>query len=422
MTAEVRAEPETAPPSPSPPKSEQLFGRPPEHLPKLHPAPPSRKASTAISIEVIDLAKKSDRKAFLGMVKPIYAKDPNFIMPLWMERMQYLDPGHNPAFKDLEVHAMVAKKNGQLVGRITAHLDHAYDRIHETRAGWFGFFESIDDEEVAHGLFGAATAWLVNKGAKDCIGPMNFNTNGQCGLLVSNFDRPPVIEMTYNPPYYEKLIKSFGFEKAKDLYAWWIDVSAGLDNPKVARIAKVAERVKKREGVSLRTVRKADFEAEVALLFELYNKAWEKNWGFVPTEKAQFEQIAKDLKPFFREELALLVELNGKPVGFSLTLPDIYEVMPKNGRLIPFGWWKLLTGMKSIKHARLMVLGMLPEYRKRGLESLLFVETAIRAKQIGITSGEIGWTLEDNHLINRAIESMDGKLDRTYRLFGMELN
>ncbi|MBI4816017.1 MAG: N-acetyltransferase [Deltaproteobacteria bacterium] len=436
MTAEVPTEAPSDPkpdPKPGPkadpeadPKAEPvLIGKPPENLPKLGAGPATRRPrSAAVTVEEVDLRKTADRKLFLGMVEPIYRGDPNFIMPLWMERMAYLDPGHNPAFKDLEVRAMVAKKAGKVVGRITAHLDHAYDRIHETRAGWFGFFESIDDEAVAHALFDEATSWLVKKGAKDCIGPMNFNTNGQCGLLVSNFDRPAVIEMTYNPPYYEKLITSFGFAKAKDLYAWWIDISKGTENPKVARIAKVAERVRKREGVTLRTLRKSDFQAEVALLFELYNQAWEKNWGFVPTERAQFEQIAKDLKPIFREELALVVELNGKPVGFALTLPNVNEVMPKNGRLFPFGWVgvaKLALGLTTPKHARLMVLGMLPAYRKRGLESLLFLETALRAKAIGVDSGEISWTLEDNHLINRAIESMDGKLDRTYRLFGLDL-
>ena len=227
--------------------------------------------------------------------------------------------------------------------------------------------------------------------------------------------------MTYNPAYYEELIESFGFGRAKDLLAFWIDVTAGIDNPKIARIAKVADRVKKRAGVSLRHADMKRFDQEVATLFTIYNEAWQKNWGFVPIAREAFQDIADDLKQIIREELVLFVEVDGKPVAFAVTVPDVNEVMPKNGRLFPFGWLKILRGLKKIRHGRLMVLGVAPKYRRRGLEAMLFVESGLPAKAIGFHGGEIGWTLEDNALINLAVESMGGKLDRRYRLFGLDL-
>lgn len=404
--------------------AEHPFGAPPKDLPPLLPAPPTRvTGSSGVRIEVIDLAKKSDRKRFLDVNAQIYAGDPNYIEPLRMERMHFLDPKKNPGIRSIEIHALIAHKNGKPAGRITAHIDRGYDRYHDTKAGWFGFFESIDDVAVAHALLDEACRWVKDRGATEIIGPMNFNTNGQCGLLVKNFDRPAMIEMTYNPPYYESLITSYGFAKAKDLYAWWIDVSQGTDNERVARISRIAERVKKREGITIRHIDVGDFHAEVERLFTLYNEAWQKNWGFVPLERDEFEEIAKALKPIVRKELLFLVEVQGRPVGFSVSLPNVNEIVPKNGRLFPFGWLKLLIGLKrfDIKHARLFTLGVIPEYRKRGLETMMFVETALRARELGIKSGEIGWTLEDNWLINRSIEAMDGKLDRIYRLFGLTL-
>ena len=187
-------------------------------------------------------------------------------------------------------------------------------------------------------------------------------------------------------------------------------------------MARIAERIKKREGVTVRGLNLKDVEGERKRLFELYVKAWEKNWGFVPVDPAEFEWLTKDLLEIVIPELVIFVELEGKVVGFCSTIPNVQEVMPKDGKIFPFGWWKLLTGMKKIKSARLYTLGMLPEFRKRGLESLMFSETVVRAQAVGIINGEIGWTLEDNDLINRAIESMDGRVDRRYRILGLKLS
>lgn len=420
------ATPETNAPSQSAdpvekPTEEHPFGKPPTELPAWEPGPATRSRSPgAVTLEVIDLAKKSDRVRFIDMIHPLYAGDPHFIAPLRMQQLHFLDTGKNVSLSQLEVHAVLAYREGRCVGRITGHIDRAYDDYHHTKAGWFGFFECIDDTQVAHALLDEALRWVKSRGATEIIGPMNFTTNHQCGLLVENFDRPPVIEMTYNPAYYGRLLESYGLAKAKDLYAWWIDVSKGLDDPNIKRFYNIAEKVKKRSGLTIRGANMKEFEKEVGTIFTIYNQAWQRNWGFVPVNEAEFKMIAKDLKQIINPSLVLIVEdRDGKPAGFSVTLPDVNALMPKNGRLFPFGWWKLATGMKSVKTGRLFTLGVVPAYRKRGVEALLCVETALRGKEVGLSGGEIGWTLEDNELINSPIKAMGGKLDRKYRLYGV---
>jgi hypothetical protein len=401
---------------------EYRFGHPPTNLPKIDPPAPTRIVDTqGVKLEVVDLKSKRDRARFIDVAPTFYQGDPQYIAPLRFERMRFLDPAHSPAFESLEVQPMLAHAGGKVVGRISAHVDKAYNAQHGSQTGWFGFFECINDRKIAHALLEAAARWLKDRGQKEIIGPLNFTTNHPAGLLVENFDRPPVVEMTYNPRYYEELITSFGFGRAKDLYAWWIDLDQGLDNPKIARVAKIAQRIAKREGVKIRPVNMADFEAEVERIFQIYNSAWEKNWGFVKVSKAELTSIINDLKQIVNPDLVLFVEFEGKPVAFSCTLPNINEIMPKDGKLFPFGWYGLVFGKKKIKMGRLFTLGVIPHYRKRGLESLMFVETVVRCRKAGLVAGEIGWTLEDNDLVNRAIEAMDGRIDRKYRLFGMSL-
>lgn len=400
------------------------FGAPPEELPAFDPPAPTRVTDTeSVVIETVDLADKRQRAQFVDMAASIYDGDPNYIAPLRMHLMKFLDPTKNPAFENLEVRAIVAKQNGRIVGRMTMQLDRAYDVYHETKAGFFGFFESINDKKVAHGMLNSATKWMIDRGVKEVFGPMNFTTNHQAGLLVENFDRPPFVEENYNPSYYEELFTSYGFGKAKDLLVWWIDVTGGMETKNRKRIARISDRIKKREGVEFRHIDLNDADNEIDRMFDLYVQAWQKNWGFVPLTKKEFTWLAQDLKEVAIPELVMFVEQDGKPVGFCATLPNVNEVLPKNGRLFPFAWLKLIGGrIKKTRTGRLYTLGMLPEYRKRGLEAMMFAETVVRAQAVGIEEGEIGWTLEDNTLINRAIESMDGFIDRRYRILGLALN
>lgn len=396
------------------------LGQEPRNLPRW--TGPAVAASPAVELVELDLGRRADRKTFLDAGDAVQQGDLNYISPLRLERMRFLDTRENAALASLDVCALVARRDGKLVGRVTAHIDRAYNDYHQARLGWFGFFDCIDDVGVAHALLDRAVSWVKERGMQQIIGPNNFTTNHQVGMLVENFARPPMVEMTYNPSYYERLVTSYGFGKAKDLLAYWIDVSAGLEDAKIRRFHQVSEKVRERYGLNLRGARMTDFEAEVARLFGLYNATWQKNWGFVPVTEAEFKNIARDLKQIVVDELVLIVEDRaGTPVAFSVTLPNVNELMPKNGRLFPFAWWRLLTGMKRIKTARLFTLGVVPGHRKRGIEAMLCIETALRANRLGYTAGEIGWTLEDNVLINRTVESFGGQLDRRYRLFGLDI-
>jgi GNAT superfamily N-acetyltransferase len=398
------------------------FGKPPQDLPRHAPPPPTRAARGDVRVERLDLARARDRRRFLDVADRIQRGDPNYIAPLRMERMRFLDPATNPAFQQLEVLALVAVRGGEDVGRITAHVDRAYDAQHGPGTAFFGFFESVDDRAVAHALLDEAVAFAKARGAVDLFGPCNFTTNHQVGMLVENFDRPPCVEMTFNPPWYRALVESYGFGKAKDLLAFWIVTEAGTGDPRIKRYAELSEKAAARFGLRVRPLDRKDFAKDVARAFRLYNATWEKNWGFVPVTEAEFVAIAHDLKPVLDPNLTLFAEdREGNPVGFIVCLPDVNEVMPRDGRLLPFGWWKLLTGQKRIRYGRLFALGVLPEFRRKGVEAMLIVKVILNAGARGIVGGEIGWCLEDNVLINRTIESIGAKLDRRYRLFGLDL-
>ncbi len=400
-----------------------LFGKPPEHLPS-HGDPAPRRVTPArdVTIERLDFSKRRDRARFIDCAARFYVGEPHYIAPLRMQLEKFLDPKKNPAYENLEVQPFVAVRRGEIVGRITAHYDRAYAAYHEVKTGFFGFFECIDDPRVAHALFDEAMAWCKARGAVEVFGPMNYTMSHQVGLLVQNFDRPPFVEETFNPRYYQDLVESYGFAKAKDWYAWWIELAEGMDTEKRRRIARIAEKVKKRENVEIRHIDFSKPHEEIKKLYALYMACWQKNWSFVPLSEREFAWLAEDMQQIALPELIFFVEVDKKPVGFCATLPNINEVLPRDGKLFPFGWTKLLFGgLKKTTTGRLYTLGMLPEYRKRGLETLMFSLTVENAKKVGYTAGEIGLTLEDNVLINRAIEAMDGTLDRIYRIYGMKL-
>lgn len=398
------------------------FGRPPENLPSFEPAPPSRVTDTA-GVEVVDIDLKDGkaRAGFLDMADKFYEGDENYISPLRMHFMKFLNPTKNPAFRNFEYRALFAMKNGEPVARMIVHIDRSYNHHHEDKVGFFGFFESANDRKAAHAILDEACRWLKDKGMVQVFGPFNFSTNHQVGLLVENFSRPPYVENTYNPAYYEELFTSYGFGKAKDLLTFMIDPKPGMETPKRQRIRKIADRVRKREGITVRPVSFKDAQAEITRMYEVYTKAWEKNWGFVPLDEEEFQFLMGDLKTVALPSLVLFVEVDGKPVGFCASLPNVNEKMPKNGRLFPFNWIPMLS-LKKTTGGRLVSLGVLPEYRKRGLETIMFTETLLEGHRLGWTEGEIGWTLEDNDLVNRAIESMDGWLDRRYRILGLQLD
>lgn len=369
-------------------------------------------------VTVTPVRSSADKIAFIRMAYSIYQGDPNWVPPLEMERKDFLDPAKNPFFEFGEVELFLARRGGHVVGRIAAVKDPRYNEFHGTNEGFFGLFECVNDASVARALFDAASQWLRAKGFIKVLGPMNFSTNHEVGLLVDGFTTPPAIMTTYNPSYYPTLIEANGFTKAKDLWSW--ELSSSAQPPE--KVARIAEKIRQREGITVRSVNLKRFEEEVRVIKGIYNAAWEKNWGFVPMTDREFDHLARDMKQIVRPELLLIAEVKGEAVAFSMTIPDANEALKvANGRLttfgLPIGLVKLLLASRKIRRLRLITLGIKEGYRRRGLDAILYLDTLRTAHALGYEGGEISWTLEDNHLVNRAIESMGGKRSKTHRVY-----
>jgi GNAT superfamily N-acetyltransferase len=349
----------------------------------------------------------------------IYAADPVWVPPLLFEVKEFLDPKKHPFYQHGEATTFLATRGNETVGRILVSDDPNYNELHGTNVGCFGMFESIDEPAVTHGLLDAAADWLRARGRTSIMGPIDYSTNYPLGLLIDGFDTPPRVMMNHNPPYYAGLLESWGLAKTKDLYCWW------FVDPKdmVARWHDRAERIARRSGVRVRSFRVDDFDADVERCFNVYNAARTKNWGFAKLTDAEFHYFAKQMARLAVPELILLAEVDDKPVGFSITLPDVNEaIAPLNGRLttlgLPIGMLRLMRRLPRVKTARMLVLDLLEDYRRRGISELLILKTLDYGKNtIGYTGAELGWTLEDNYLINRTVEAVGAKRYKTYRIY-----
>jgi GNAT superfamily N-acetyltransferase len=312
------------------------------------------------------------------------------------------------------VELFLARRGTQIVGRIAGVHDPRYNEFHGTELGFFGMFECIRDASVARALFDAAAAWVRAQGFQKMMGPANFSSNYEWSVLVEGFDAPPAIMMAYNPRYYPELYEACGFHKAKDL--WAFELSSSVPPPE--KVARIAEKIRQREGVVVRKMDFSRFDDEIRAVKDIYNSAWEKNWGFVPYTDREFDHIARDMKQFAVADLALIAEVKGEPVAFALTLPDMNPaIKAANGRVFPLGLLKMMWAARKVKRLRLIILGIKAGYRRRGLDAILYLDTLRTARDLGYTGGEISWTLEDNHLVNRAIESMGGRKYKTYRVY-----
>jgi GNAT superfamily N-acetyltransferase len=369
-------------------------------------------------VTITPVQSSADRDAFVKFPYSLYSGDPNWVPPLEMERKDFLNPKKNAFFEFGRVELFLARRAGSVVGRIAAVHDPRYNEFHQTQLGFFGMFECINDPGVARGLFDAAAEWVRANGFKQMMGPVNFSTNYECGVLVEGYDAPPAVLMAYNPRYYPELYEACGLGKAKDLWAW--ELSSSVPPPE--KVARIAEKMRQREGIVVRHVNLEDFDNEVKRIKDIYNAAWEKNWGFVPMTEAEFDQLAREMKQMVVPQLLLMAEVNGEPVAFSMTLPDANVALKAaGGRLtkfgLPIGLVKLVLAARKIKRLRLVTLGIKEGFRRRGIDAILYLDTLRTARELGYTGGEISWTLEDNHLVNRAIESMGGRKYKTYRLY-----
>lgn len=364
-----------------------------------------------------------DRTRFARVPAPIYADDPNWISPLFMEIKTFLNPRKHPFYQHGKGAAFIAYRGKTPVGRILVGDDPIYNELHGTNVGTFGMFESIQDEEVASELLNTAADWVKAQGRTSIMGPIDFSTNYPVGLLIDGFDTPPRVMMNHHRPYYADLLESWGLRKTKDLYCWWFTDP----NDMITKWAKRAERIAKRSGVVVRPFRPDDFKNEVERCRSIYNAARTANWGFSQLTEAEFNHMAKQLARLAVPELTLLAEVDDKPVGFSITMPDVNEaIKPLHGRLttfgLPIGLFRFLYRMPRAKTARMLVLDLLEQYRRRGISELLILKTLDYGKNvIGFTGAELSWTLEDNDLVNRIIERVGAEHYKTYRIYEKSL-
>ncbi len=352
---------------------------------------------------------------FIRLPWKIYAGNPNWVPPLIVDMKKILDKKKNPFFEHSDAQLFLAQDNGETVGRIAAIINNNHNAFHNEKIGFFGFFECIDDSNAARELFDAAAQWVKERGLTHLRGPANFSTNDPCGLLIEGFDSPPVLLMTYNPPYYINLLEGAGFKKIKELYAY----SYHRDLPMPERFEALAKRTLADAHVTFRTINLKDFDNEVKRVQTIYNDAWQNNWGFVPMTEAELAHMAKELKPIVDPDIVYFAEVDGEVAGFSLALPDYNEILKDlNGRLLPFGIFKLLMNRKKIKRVRVITLGVRKKFQnKRGLAPAFYYETYRRGINKGYSLGEFSWILDDNVLMNRALEGMGATLYKKYAFY-----
>jgi GNAT superfamily N-acetyltransferase len=371
-------------------------------------------------VKIRPVRSRRDLKRFVKVPFRLHRDHPQWVPPLIFERMEFLNRKKNPYFEHAEAEYFIAERDGEPAGRITAQVDRRWDEFQGGSDAMFGFFESEDDPETARALLDAATEWAGARGRSRILGPMDFTTNDEVGILIEGYELRPMILEPWHPPHYRALIEGHGFEKAMDVQMWELNLGELKDGERFdPSIHEAAKKGLREEGVAIRNMRKRDMANEVRRFMEVYNEAWGDNWGFVPITDAEVEFQAKNLKPVLDEDWAYVAEKDGEAVGAALTLPDINQVMAKmGGRLLPFGWLKFLLGRRRIDRLRVFALGVKHDYRHSGVAAGLYLrhlETSYAPD--AIKGGEMGWILETNEPMNRAMEGMGGTVVKKYRIF-----
>ncbi len=361
---------------------------------------------------------KGDLEAFLRLPWRLYDGDPNWVPPLLRLLREELSPRHNPFFQHADVQLFLARRDGQVVGRLSAQIDHEHNRYHKERTGFFGFFEAENDPEVAAALLGRAEEWLRQRGMDRVRGPLSFSINGEVGFLVEGFDSPPMIMMPYTRPHYLDLLEQSGYVKAQDLFAWRWERQPVPEGP-----ARIVKELRERPEVKVRRANLRRFDEEMHTILDLFNEAWSETWGFVPATEAEAKKLAREIRLIADTNIVPMVEIDGKVAAVALGLPNLNEAIHDlNGRLFPIGFIKLLWRLKvrRPKNGRLILLGVKKEFRNRryaGLAYLLCDEIYRGAKASGYEWAEFSWTLEDNRLINTMIQNVGCERYKTYRVY-----
>ncbi len=371
-----------------------------------------------MNVEIV--SDKTGLDQFIRFPWDVYREHPNWVPPLVSE-MKFVLGGKNPFFRHAEAAYFLARKNGNVAGRIAAIIDRNHINLHNEQAGFFGFFECLPDPSIAASLLAAASNWLKERDIEIMRGPMNPSANDECGFLLEGFDSPPMIMMTYTPSYYLDYMERCGMTKVKDLYAY---ISVIKDQiVKSERLEKLAKAVKARiPGLTIRPANMKQFDKELNAVKDIYNSAWSHNWGFVPMTDEEIDSMAKRLKPLIIPELLIMAEVKGNPAGFFMAVPDYNQALGKiNGRLGPVGIMKFLWYSRRISDIRVLTMGVKEEYRRKGIEGLLYLESFKAAMKKGYERAEMSWVLEDNTLMQKGCELMGGKLYKKYRLYEKKL-
>ncbi len=365
-------------------------------------------------IQVIEVKSKSDLNDFIKLPFILYSKDP-FFVPALIKDMHEKFSDKNPFFLDAKARYFLAKRNRRTLGRVAVIINRRHNEFHRDRVGFFGFFESVNDFHVARFLLDKASEVLKGEGMDKLRGPMNFSTNEECGFMIEGFNEPPILMTPYNPPYYNELMEKYGMKKVKDLYAYICKIPEGLPE-KILRVAEIAEK----RGVKVRPIDMKNFELEMMVFREIYNSAWQRNWGFIPITIEETNYLAKRLKPIVLPGLTLIAEKDGEPAGFMGVLPDFNFILKKmRGKLNPFTILKAIYYFKKIRYLRLLLLGIKSEYRNKGVDALLFREgfKNVREKYRQFQYVEFSWILEDNIPVQRLVEIIGAKLYKKYRVY-----
>ncbi|KAB2967378.1 MAG: N-acetyltransferase [Thermoanaerobaculia bacterium] len=374
-------------------------------------------APSPAAIEVRPVRTRRDRRRFVRLPWRIYRDTPAWVPPLEIERMDFIDRRKNAFFRHSDAELYLAEREGEPVGRIAAIENRRHLETYRDGTGFFGFFESIDDPSVARALVAKASDWARARGLARLRGPMSFTINDECGLLLDAFELPPVLLMSYNPPYYRPLLEDLGFRKAQDLWAYRLDAPERVPE----RLGRLARAVAAR-GISVRKLDFSRFDEEVALVHRIHSQAWASNWGAVPLTVEEMRALARELKPLADRDLVFLAEDGGEPVGVSVTVPDINQALPAaRGRLLPFGLVRLLLARRRIDAVRVLILGVLPGHRFRGVDAALYARTMEEAIRKGYRWGELSWVLESNPAMNSAAEFLGATRYKTYRIYDLEL-
>jgi GNAT superfamily N-acetyltransferase len=368
-----------------------------------------------MAVEITTVKGRRQIGEFIDLPFRLHAETP-WVTPLKLERRIFLNRKLNAYFKHGEAEYFLARREGRVVGRITAQIDFAYNRFHHSRTGMFGFLEFEDDPEILATLLATAESWLRARGCEQMLGPMDFNLNEEGGVLIEGFELEPLVRQNWHPPYYQRRVEETGLEKAMDLLSWKLSIDDRASMKPI--IEKLAKRCREKYGVEVRKMTRRSLRSDLDKFAEVYNSAWSENWGFVPYAKEDLDAYALDLHLVFAPEWFMVAEKDGETIAMAITVMDANQMQKRmGGKLFPHGWWDFLMRNRTTDRLRVGFLGVKPEWQHTGVAALLYVEHFEAAARTHLKHGEAGFILETNHAMNSGLEAMNGRVVKKYRVY-----